>query len=140
MNHETGSAVENEALRKRGPCFSARLPKHLEWRQPHHPCRTSGIQGYTWTFSRALWISPFARASPAILRQSPPELEIKPAHGTGGLTRRARAFQIPNGAVGSQSIESESFLRDSSAELGAAAFHSVRARPPRRSRLSCGTQ
>ena len=81
--------------------------------------------GSNWMFLRALWISLPFRAKISIPLPFPPASEIRPVHGSDWLTRRARAFRIPNGAVGSDSIASESLLRDSSANLGIAAFTSV---------------
>ena len=144
MNRSTGWAwrrtlFEDEAPRKHGPCISARFPRSWEWRRPHHPCRASATQGSTWISARALRISSSLHAKIGAPSPLPPVSEMRPAHGAGWLTRCARAFQIPSGAIGAKLIDSELSLRDFSGKSGIAAFHSVWARPSRPSSLRCGT-
>ena len=113
----------------RGRGFAEAWPVLRGRRRPCHLRLTFGIQGNTWTFSRALWISPSFRANPVTPWPLLPDLEVRPEYGAGWCTRYGRAFRIPNGAIGSQSIDSGSFWRGCSAKLGIAAFPSVRAVP-----------
>ena len=97
-------------------------------------------QGFTWIFSRALWISPSVRTKTATPSPLPPGSEIRPVHGTGWLTRCARTFQIPIGAIRSKLVATELFSHASSAKLGVAACHSVWALPSRPNFLRCGAR